>query len=71
MKKPIFFSDGYFQFMFKKTADLTNNNPDLLNVDQENAAELSRIEFKRVSLPIVLLFLNQICEDCNIEITFL
>lgn len=70
-KKPRLFGNGYFQFTFDDTMGINNNRPELIDVDVENASDLARIEFERENASVVLSFLEQVAEDCDIEITYI
>ena len=70
-KKPRLFGNGYFQFTFDDTMSINNNRPELIDVDVDNASDLARIEFERENASVVLSFLEQVAEDCDIEITYI
>ena len=68
-KKPRLFSPGYMEFKFKDKTDFTNNQPHLIDVTLNNAAEFLRSEFSSTQAKIVHLFLLQLAEDARVPIT--
>lgn len=67
-KKPRLFSHGYIEFKFKEKVAVTNNQPDLVDVNQNNMEEFARVEFGGAQAKIVHLFLLQLAEDTHVQI---
>ena len=68
-RAPSAFSSGFFQFSYYSDSDITNHSPNVMELNNRKAAELSRIEIGKSDVGIVKLFLKQLSEDTNLPIT--